>query len=869
MALPTGTKLGPYEIQSALGAGGMGEVYRAYDTRLGRLVAIKVLNSALIASPDLKARFEREARAISQLNHPNICTLHDVGHDGGTDFLVMEFIDGESLADRIHKGPLPVTDLVKIGCEIADALERAHRAGIVHRDLKPGNVMLTKTGAKLLDFGLAKPASVGAAASGTAPLLSAAMTMTSPSPLQSPLTQQGALVGTVQYMSPEQIHGIEADARSDIFAFGAVLYEMATGRRAFEGKSQISVASAILEKDPEPIAATQPASPAALEYCVRTCLSKNPDDRFQTAHDVKLQLKWVAESRTQQTAITPRKSRAWTAAVLTVALAAGAGLGAWFVSRSSRTSGGAPLRRFTLALPSNSAPNWNDFHVAISSDGTQIAYNCREGNTVSLCVRVLDSLTARRVADGRDAEDWFFSPDGQWLGMVDNVGLSKVSTRGGELQMIHKWVDNEPVPNGFSWGTDDSILFGTNAGIQRIAASGGAPESVTRITSGDGAIAHFWPSHMPDGKHALITIRRADGSETAGLVDLKDGSVRDLGIRGHGFVYVSPGWIAFQQGTTLLAVAFDPVHPERIANPVPVIENATSAPQVARDGTLVYIPTRGESRARLVWVDRGGVPTPIGSDRLDYTHLDLAPDGRRALLNLEGGTIDLIDLQSGTRKQVAKGGFPIWSANGERVTFRGADGLEWAPVDGSAPPELLVKHSGFVVPTSWNSVTGDLAYYDHRAFEIWIRSADGKTRRFLGGPGRKRSGRFSPDGKWMAFVSDETGEYQVYVTAYPGPGPTVAVSTKGGLSPIWSADGHELFFRLGSKVLSARLSSTRPLAFSAPVELFDGPYTLDLMGHQREDVASDGRRFLMVENSDDFSIILVQNWALELEHGVR
>lgn len=866
MALPPGTKLGPYEIQSALGAGGMGEVYRASDTRLGRVVAIKVLNSALVATPDLKARFEREARAISQLNHPNICTLHDVGHDGDTDFLVMEFIDGQSLADRLHKGPLPIMDLVKIGCEIADALERAHRAGIVHRDLKPGNVMLTKTGAKLLDFGLAKPASIGAAASGTAPLLSAAMTMTSPSPLQSPLTQQGALVGTVQYMSPEQIQGVEADARSDIFAFGAVLYEMATGRRAFEGKSQISVASAILEKDPDPITATQPASPAALEYCIRTCLTKNPDERFQTAHDVKLQLKWVAESRTQQTTIRPRKSRAWTAAVLAAAVV-GAMLGAWFFSRSNRTSAGAPLRRFILALPSKSAPNWNDFNVAISSDGTQIAYNCREGNTVSLCVRALDSLAARRVADGRDAEDWFFSPDGQWLGMADDVGLSKVSTRGGEPQMIHKWLGDEPVPSGFSWGADDYILFGTSAGIQRIAASGGSPESVTRLS--DGAVAHFWPSHLPGEKHAVITIRHADGNQTAGLVDLKDGAVRDLGIRGQHFVFVIPGWLAFQQGTTLLAVAFDPANPARTANPVPVIENAISAPQVARDGTLVYIPTRGESRARLEWVDRAGMPTPIGSDRLDYTHLDLAPDGRRALLNLEGGTIDLIDLQSGTRKQVVKGGFPIWSPNGERVTFRGSGGLQWVPVDGSAPPELLVKHSGFVVPTSWNAVTGDLAYYDHRAFEIWIRSADGKARRFLGGPGRKRSGRFSPDGKWMAFVSDETGEYQVYVTAYPGPGPTVVVSTKGGLSPIWSADGRELFFRLGSKLLSSRMASTKPLAFSAPVELFDGPYTLDLMGHQREDVAADGRRFLMVENSDDFSIVIVQNWGLELEHVVR
>src|SRR5579859_4814884 len=302
MALTSGTKLGPYEIQSPIGAGGMGEVYKARDTRLDRTVAIKVLNSSLTASPDLKARLEREARAISQLNHPHICTLHDIGLDPATntDYLVMEFIEGETLAERIRRGPLPLDQVVNVGSEIADALDKAHRCGIVHRDLKPGNVILTKAGAKLLDFGLAKPAGMAASAgSGSAPLLSAAMTMTSPSPQHSPLTQQGALVGTVQYMSPEQIEGKEADARSDIFAFGAVLYEMAVGKRAFEGKSQISVASAILEVQPQPISAVVRTSPPALDQLIRSCLEKIPDDRLQSARDVKIQLKWIADSPIQ------------------------------------------------------------------------------------------------------------------------------------------------------------------------------------------------------------------------------------------------------------------------------------------------------------------------------------------------------------------------------------------------------------------------------------------------------------------------------------------------------------------------------------------------------------------------------------------
>ena len=437
----------------------------------------------------------------------------------------MEFVEGESLADRLRRGPLPLAEVVKIGCEIADALERAHRAGIVHRDLKPGNVMLTKTGAKLLDFGLAKPIAMGAATSGTAPLLSAAMTSATNS-LQSPIAQHGTLIGTVQYMSPEQIQGIEADSRSDIFALGSVLYEMAAGNRAFEGKSVITVASSILEKDPEPIATTQPATPAALEYCVRTCLSKNPDDRFQTAHDVKLQLKWVAESTTPNGTTAARRGR-FTIVAAVVATFILVGLGTTFAWRSSIAgkSPSAPLRRFTVEVPSKSAPNWNDFRVAISSDGTKIAYNCREGNAVSIYVRSLDSLNARRVVDGWDAQDWVFSPDGEWLGMIDEVGLSKVSVRGGDPQMIHRWADGELVPQGLSWGTDDYILFGTNTGISRIAASGGSTEAVTRIAANQGETAHISPSHLPDGRHALITIVHSDGSETAGFVDLKAGSV--------------------------------------------------------------------------------------------------------------------------------------------------------------------------------------------------------------------------------------------------------------------------------------------------------------------------------------------------------
>ena len=860
MSLTPGARLGPYEIVAPIGAGGMGEVYRARDDRLNRDVALKILPDAFISDADRLARFRREAQLLASLNHPNIAAIYGFEDSGATHALVLELVEGPTLADRIAQGPIALVDSIPIAKQIAEALDAAHQQGIIHRDLKPANIKVRDDGTvKVLDFGLAKAMDpAGSDSSGNA--------ANSPT-LTGNATAMGTIIGTAAYMSPEQARGKTVDKRADVWAFGAVVYEMLSGRAAFPGDTTTDILAGVVTRDPD-WAALPATTPASIRRLLARCLDKDPKRRLRDIGDAQLEME-LNDTIAGATGGQRQRSRWLQAAPWIVAAVLAVALAVSLAGAFRRTTdSGAPVRRFTIEIPSKSAPNWNDFRATISPDGTQVAYNCREGNTVSLCVRALDSLSARRVAEGRDATDWFFSPDGEWIGIADDVGLSKVSIRGGEPQTILRWPGQEAAPVGFSWGPDDSILFGTAAGIQRVSASGGSAGPVTRIAPGSGVAAHSWPSLLPDRRNALITIVRADGTESAGLVNMNDGSVRDLGIRGHGFMHVPPGWLAFQQGTTVLAAAFEPGAPTRVANPVPVLENVRTMPRAARDGSLVYIPTRGESDARLVWVDRTGRPTPVEGQRLDYTHLDLAPDGRRALLNRAGKKVDVIHLQLGTRKLLVDGSFPIWSSNGDRVTFSGPGGLHSAPADGSAGHELLLSHPGFVVPTSWNAVTGDLAYYDHRAFEIWIRSADGKTRRFVGAPGRKRSGRFSPDGKWMAFVSDETGEYQVYVTAYPGPGPTLAVSTKGGLSPIWSADGRELFFRLGTKLLAARMSSQSPIGFTVPVELFDGPYTLDLMGHQREDVAPDGR-FLMVENSDDFPIVVVQNWPLELGRLVR
>jgi serine/threonine protein kinase len=842
----------------------MGEVYRAIDTNLGREVAIKVLPDAFAHDPDRIARFEREAKTLASLNHPNIAIVHGLEKSQGTYALVMELVEGEDLSQRIARGPIPLDEALPIAKQTAEALDAAHEQGVIHRDLKPANIKVTPNGTvKVLDFGLAKALELDPVNVST----TASPTITSPALM----TGIGVLLGTATYMSPEQARGRAVDTRSDIWAFGCVLFEMLTGTAAFGGDDVAEVLSAVIQL--EPAFNRLPRDiPHDLRRLIERCLHKNPSKRLRHIGDARNLLDEIAEAPlTHDVPHGWTRSRWFPVIPWTLATVLAAGLVASWTRTSSTPSIGMALRRFEVSLPWTEAPNWNDFDVAISPNGTHIAYNCRHGNAVSVCVRALDSLTAQPVADGRDLRAWFFSPDGEWIGLSDDVALAKVSIHGGQPQIIHRWGEEEPVPQGFSWGQDGFILFGTKSGLRRVSASGGGPQAVTTIAERSGVAAHVRPVHLPDGRSALITTVNNDGTEGGALVDLANGSVRDLGVRGQGFVYLSTGWLVFQQGTTVLAAVFDPGDPGHVGEPVPVLENVRTAPQVARDGTLVYIPTRSDSSAQLVWVDRTGRRTSIVGERRDYTHLDLAPDGRRALLNLDDdNSINVLDLERHTRNLLAHGSFPIWSRGGDRVTFGGRTGLLWAAADGSGSAEVLVPSptENSLVPTSWNPVTGDLAYYDHRSYEIWIRPPVGKPRRFLGAPGRKRSGRFSPDGKLMAFVSDETGEYQVYVTAYPGPGPTVAVSAEGGLSPVWSPDGQELFFRLAGKVMAARVSGGPPLRVDAPVQLFDGPYTLDLKGHQREDIAPDGKSFLMVENTDDFGIVIVQNWTDELKRLV-
>ena len=569
MGLSTGTRLGPYEIASAVGAGGMGEVYRARDTRLDRTVAIKVLPQHLADTPEARQRFEREARAVSALNHPHICTLHDVGSQDGTEFLVMEYLEGETLAARLEKGPLPLEQVLKLGVEISDALDKAHRQGIIHRDLKPGNIMLTKSGAKLLDFGLAKAA---------LPLASVA-TLTAAVTRTTPVTQQGTIVGTFQYMSPEQVEGKEVDARSDIFSFGAVLYEMVTGQRAFQGKSQLSVASAILEKEPAPISTAKPMTPPMMERAVNRCLAKEPDDRWQTARDLELELKWIAGSGSQSAVAAPviarnkiRELVAWIVAGVCALAAVTFGVLHW----SHTPEKPRVVRSYVKAtLSSGFLFSGQVSGFALSPDGLRLAYVALNANGKGgLWVRPLDSLQAQPLAGTDDASYPFWSPDSRTIGFFAGGKLKRIEASGGPPLTLC----DAPLPRGGSWSQAEEILFAPNlnAPLFRVPASGGTATPVTSLDAAKGEVTHRWPQFLPDGRHFLYLAGSPYGlkenpmnSVVVGSLDSKE---RKLLMHTHSSATYASGHILFLRQNTLMAQPFDAKRLEFTGEAFPVAD---------------------------------------------------------------------------------------------------------------------------------------------------------------------------------------------------------------------------------------------------------------------------------------------------------
>jgi len=921
LALASGTRLGPYQIVQPLGAGGMGEVYKARDLRLDRTVAIKVLPSHVAADPALRARFEREARVVSGLDHPNICVLYDVGNEDGVEFLVMQYLEGETLAERLARGALPLEQVLRYGVEIADALDKAHRAGVLHRDLKPGNIIITRSGAKLLDFGLAKLATI---ADGDAPF-----GQSLPATLTSPLTGQGTILGTLLYMSPEQVEGRDVDARSDIFSFGAMLYEMVTGTRAFAGQSQASIIGAILERDPPPLASHTPLAPPALERVVRKCLAKDRDRRWQSARDLADELSWIAQSSgIQQQPAAPSTGRrvdlrpGVIASVIAGVLLIAAAIGASKYFHANDTAFTAP-RHFTLPPPA--AAHFVRGGLTVSPDGSTIAYVAGaddRGSNVDLgtgramdgsrlYVRRLDSDTTTAMPGTDGAVAPFFSPDGLWIGYFTESALMKVSVLGGTPVRV---VGTPPVTRGGTWGPDDTIIFTPtqSRGLLRVPAAGGVPQALTTVDTAKGDGPHLWPHLLPDGKHVLFTIRRGtteqmDQGDIA-VLNVSGGEPRVI-VRGGAYPQYSPtGHLLFVRGTTLMAIPFDVTTLQTKGTALPIADDLVVSAWVggahyaaSKDGSILYLHgTFSYERPVPVTVDRTGKPVTMA--KIEGVHLQgprLSPDGRRALFNDTSSRGDdeiyVCDLSRGTLVALSADPGddfdPIWNQDGTRVIWTSLRSgtmptLVWRAADGTGAIEPLVKSTGggpdqkiYAQFAGSVSPDGVLAFTlaAEQSADIWTLplSGDGVARRFIAGEAKQYGPEFSPDGKWIAYVSNEAGPFDVYVAPYPGAGARKRISTGGGVSPAWSRDGKELFYQTHAGLTVVRVDgNSSELVVREPRVLFKGNYATYSRedGPREYDVTRDGHFMLLrvdppSDNPATLNVIL--NWPAELARRAK
>ncbi|MGA8270082.1 MAG: protein kinase [Candidatus Sulfotelmatobacter sp.] len=893
MALTAGTKLGPYEIQSPLGAGGMGEVYRALDTRLDRTVAVKVLASHLSSSPELKQRMEREGRAISSLNHPHICHLYDIGSQNGNDYLVMEFLEGETLAERLRKGALPLADALKIGIAIAEALAVAHRSGIVHRDLKPGNIMLTQAGAKLMDFGLAKPLgtpNTGVGSGSVPPSFTAAATMSGPSPL-SPLTTAGSIVGTIQYMSPEQIEGKDADARSDIFAFGAVLYEMVTGKRPFTGKSQISMASSILESDPEPISILKPQISPAFEHVVKICLQKNPEDRYLAAHDVRLELQWIATERptvaaaTAEILPTSRQSKVgWLLALLlAITLVMLAGMFVYHPAQSAQSI------RTVIDAPANTALNLVGDSAGppvLSPDGASIVFAATgsEGRT-ALWVRPMNLLEAHMLPGTENAIFPFWSPDGHSLGFFADSKLKTVDLNGGSPQVVA----DAPFGRGGAWGPGGVILFSpsTQAPLMRVSANGGTPVPVTKMDKARHT-SHRWPFFLPDGKHFLYLAINHDPSKSANdalyYASLDGDEDREL-LRSQSNAVYGSGYILFARGDQLMGQTFDPANgklsgelqsvTKGVANDISTWHMDASA----SGGGLLVFASGGTGDWQLLWMNRGGNQlTPVADKLTNLQGARLSPQGDRIALQIDTGVNDIwvLDVARGVRTRLTFGpvsnDFPVWSPDGKWIAYTSdrndRSTLMRKPSDGGGAEETLLTDEQIAVPTDWSRDGKYLIYSRGMSVGeagIWALPLEGERKPWQLLP-RGMFAHLSPDGRWLAYTSDESGGPQVYVVPFRGGQGKWQVSANGGQTPQWSKDGKELYYIDQTFTLFAVPvgETDAALQFGTPQILF-AHWTAPNVFY---DVAPDGNKFLLdrVSQQVSQSVTVVTNFTAGLKN---
>ncbi len=877
MTLPAGARLGPYEVLSPLGAGGMGEVYLAKDTRLDRSVALKVLSDHLTASDEVRQRFEREARAISSLQHPNICTLHDVGREGEIDYLVMELLQGESLADRIAKGPMPIEEVLRLGIQIADALEKAHGAGIVHRDLKPGNVFLTDRGAKLLDFGLAK---LHAAAP------QSGVTLLGQLPTQqnsAPLTSAGTIMGTFQYMAPEQLEGRETDARSDLFALGCVLYEMATGQKAFSGASQASLIGAIMSASPAPVSSIAPLSPPALDRVISTCLAKDPKDRWHTAHDVRLQLAWIAEGGSQLGLPAPvahhRKNRERLAWGLAAAATAAAILFA--VGYAQRAPVVAELVRFEVPqppkLPIVGSPK-------LSPDGRYLAFSGTDEQGVTrLWVRAMNALEAQLLPGTEGTTRPFWSPDSRFLGFMAGGKLKKVEVTGGPPQTIC----DAPTGADGSWGEDGTILFdGANDDpIKKVSAAGGVATDF--VGSPKNIVG--WPQFLPGGKRFLY-VDISEGKEGIRIADLDGRNVREV-IGGLSRVeYAPPGYLLFVRDATLVAQHFDAGSGTLTGDPVPVAEGlgidtvGLADFSVSRNGVLAFRVGRA-GQSQYVWLDRKGNKSELAAEPAAFANTDLSPDGRWLAYQVGSGTdgdLWVRDLKRGvsSRFTFEKGGEsnPLFSRDSRRVLFQRLEEGKPARIveralDRTGEEKVLFEAPGRAAPSAF-SPDGKILVFQHqppeKRWQIWTLpiGQPGEAKALVASEFSNARAALAPDGRWLAFESNESGVAEIYVVGIAGASGRWQISSRGGEEPAWSPDGKELFY-LSPENKMIRVAVTTGSSFDAsvPEPLFAATLA-PIAIRNRYRIAPDGQRFLVLAPQGDLAnppTTVLLNWNRLLE----
>ena len=797
----------------------MGEVYRARDTRLDRIVAVKVLPEGLAAEPQFRERFDREARAISALEHPHICALYDVGQQDGTAFLVMQYLEGETLADRLTGGALALDHALQIAIEVADALATAHKAGIVHRDLKPGNIMLTKAGSKLLDFGLAKAgpsAFAGAQASNL--------------PTTPPLTQMGSILGTIQYMAPEQIEGQEADARSDIFAFGAVAYEMLTGRKAFEGKSQPSVMAAILNRDPAPMSAIVPRVPAPLDHVVSRCLAKDPDERWQTARDVLHELRWASEDRSAREPAIDRAPRrggmiqraAWPVAVLALIAAAVIGGVHWFEAQ--------PVERavqFEVFPPKGAAfsPGTPGARMAISPDGTVLAFGAATGGsgTNQIWVRRLNALNATLLAGTDGADTMFWSPDSRFVGFFANQSLKKIDITGGPAQTLC------PVPGqapSGSWNEDGIILFSSvdTGGIRRVSAEGGDAVQVTTIESALGR--HAWPRFLPYGRRFVFFDPDPDPEKHGAYLGSLDSKTVTRILKADSVVeFAPPASLLFVRETALYAQAVDPESIEPRGDPVRILgavsvdrANGRAGFSVAGNGVLVFAGGPAGSDLEFRLFDRNGKILGVTAGPWAYRGLDLSPDGKRIAAHRhddQGGDIWITELDTGSNSRFTfdpsqHNASPVWSPDGERIAFgslrRGSWGIYQKSSSGVGDETLLFESKLQILPIDWSRDGQSIVFWlndPNTLADLWHLPLQGdrKPVPFLDTPALEQHGQLSPDGRWLAYTSNDSGSAEVYVQSFPVRGTKYQLTSNGATFPRWRHDGKEILFMDGQRIM--------------------------------------------------------------------